>query len=122
MTAALLSTMVVGAANAQNLNDFRQNGRTGAPANLDFTMEFERERDAKRESNNLSRGLAAAVASANLPEVDGAIGIGIGTHNGKQAFAVGATKDLNDRIRIKGSAAVSGGGTALIGVGAAIKF
>ena len=119
--------MAVFSAHAQTIpqitNDFRQNGVIGAPANLDFQMDFEADRD-KQELYHMAAGAyAAAAALAACPEGDGVLGVAAGHNKDRGAIASCYSKDVSDKLRIKGNVSL-GDSTlgATVGFGAGFKF
>lgn len=73
-------------------------------------------------SEESDAGIAGATAMAMLPEVSGALSLGVGNHNSGTAGAIGYTKDLNERTRIKAGATYDSMNNTSVGLGAAFKF
>jgi hypothetical protein len=73
---------------------------------------------------SLSHGIASTAAMANIPLVDPgktfALGVGVGSHGGQGAFAVGGSYRFNATTVIRGS--VAGGGTGKTSAGVGVGF
>jgi autotransporter adhesin len=74
------------------------------------------------QNDLLSAGIAGSNALGMLPELDGAIAVGLGHYSGENAMSVGYTKDLREDIRVKGGMTYDSQNNAGFGVGAAFKF
>ncbi|CAJ0809787.1 YadA-like family protein [Ralstonia flaminis] len=70
-------------------------------------------------------GIAGATALTMIPDVDQgktiAVGVGVGSYQGYAASAIGVSARLNDRIKVKMGASVSGAGTTY-GAGASYQW
>jgi hypothetical protein len=73
---------------------------------------------------SLSHGIASTAAMANIPQVDTsktfAMGVGVGSHGGQGAFAVGGSYRFNPTTVIRGS--IAGGGTGKTSAGVGVGF
>jgi autotransporter adhesin len=74
----------------------------------------------------LEAGIASTAAMANIPLVDPgktfALGVGMGSHGGQGAFAVGGSYRFNATTVIRGSIAGGSTGKATAGVGVGISW
>lgn len=75
--------------------------------------------------NDMSKGVAAATALANIPQVDQgktySLGIGYGHYNGENALAVGGSWRYNTDGIVKASLGTGGSG-AVVGIGTAMSW
>ncbi len=75
--------------------------------------------------NDMSKGIAATTAIANIPQVDQgktySLGLGFGHYNGENAFAAGGSWRYNNDGILKASVGSGGSGT-VFGVGTAMSW
>jgi hypothetical protein len=75
---------------------------------------------------DLSAGIASAAAMANIPLVEAgksfAVGVGVGSHDGHSAYAVGGSYRMNSTTVIRGSVAGGSRGKSTVGAGLSISF
>ena len=73
---------------------------------------------------SLAGGIAAVSAMANIPMVDNgktfAIGVGVGSHDGQSAIAMGASYRVNANTLVRGS--IAGGSKVKSTMGAGLSF
>jgi hypothetical protein len=86
-------------------------------------VNFGQLQDARKK---LEGGIASTAAMANIPLVDPgktfALGVGMGSHGGQGAFAVGGSYRFNATTVIRGSIAGGSTGKATAGVGVGISW
>jgi hypothetical protein len=86
-------------------------------------VNFGQLQDARKK---LEAGIASTAAMANIPLVDPgktfALGVGMGSHGGQGAFAVGGSYRFNATTVIRGSIAGGSTGKATAGVGVGISW
>jgi hypothetical protein len=98
---------------------------TGAPARVMGVADGSNPFDAVnyRQLRQVSQGVASTVAMTNIPQVSegqtGMVGVGVGSFNGENSLAIGASYRFAPQAVMKASIALSpSGGPAAAGVGA----
>ena len=77
--------------------------------------------DIKDAKNIAKRGTAIATAMASIPDVDSgkkmAVGVGVGTYEGKTAFAIGVSGRASENVRLRLNVGTSDKGKLAFGAG-----
>lgn len=108
------------------------NAETGAPArvtgvaNGTFGYDAVNYGQLRARDGQVSRGIAAATAMANIPPIDQgktfAVGVGVGHFNGNTVLAVSGNYRASSNATFRASAALRGGRERTLGAGAAFSW
>ncbi|MDO4431183.1 MAG: YadA-like family protein [Lonepinella koalarum] len=112
--------------NTRDIADLVNNGGSARINNLENKVD-NLERKVEKENRKLRGGIAAATAIASIPQAvtagQGALGVGVGSHNGQNALAVGYSRvSDNNKLIFKVNAAVSQKGGYNVGAGMAYQW
>lgn len=120
-----LGFLLVGSVSADPLDEFRGNGQIDY-FDLDFAMQNELDNAVNfSEMRKEQRaGAATAGALAMAPKLDGAVGMGVVSHEGEEALALGYSKAWGANKEHFGTAGMSVGSqnSQMFGLGYAYKF
>jgi autotransporter adhesin len=80
----------------------------------------------RQERDYVARGVAATAALVGIPEVSQnktfSLGMGVGSYDGRGAYAVGGSVNVNEQIKMKFGAAKSSGAKAVYSAGVRVQW